>query len=93
MYLNTLILSGFSNSVWMCYYSPESESRLVTSHSLRPYGVFQAKILEWVAFPPPEDLPNPGIESRSPALHVDSLPAEPQAKPSYSPTQSFLLGF
>ena len=77
----------------MCYYSPESESRLVTSHSLRPYGVFQAKILEWVAFPPPEDLPNPGIESRSPVLHVDSLPAEPQAKPSYSPTQLFLLGF
>ena len=60
----------------MCYYSPESESRLVTSHSLRPYGVFQAKILEWVAFPPPEDLPNPGIESRSPALQADSLSTE-----------------
>ena len=24
------------------------------------------------------DLPNPGIEPRSPVLHVDSLPAEPQ---------------
>ena len=32
-------------------------------------------------FPSPEDLPNPGIEPRSPALQVDSLPAEPQGKP------------
>ena len=27
------------------------------------------------------DLPNPGIELRSPALQADSLPAEPQGKP------------
>ena len=27
------------------------------------------------------DLPNPGIEPRSPALQADSLPAEPQGKP------------
>ena len=35
-------------------------------------------------FPPPEDLPNPGIKSASPvspALQVDSLPAEPSGKP------------
>ena len=37
--------------------------------------------LEWVAFPSPGDLPNPGIEPRSPTLQVDSLPAEPQRKP------------
>ena len=29
-------------------------------------------------FPSPGDLPNPGIEPRSPALQVDSLPAEPE---------------
>ena len=28
------------------------------------------------------DLPDPGIEPRSPALHVDSLPTELQGKPS-----------
>ena len=28
-------------------------------------------------FPSPEDLPNPGIEPRSPTLQADSLPAEP----------------
>ena len=30
-------------------------------------------------FPSPGDLPDPGIEPRSPALQVDSLPSEPQA--------------
>ena len=44
------------------------------------HGTLQARILEWVAFPSPGDLPNPGIEPRAPALQVDSLPAEPQEK-------------
>ena len=30
--------------------------------------VLQARILEWVAFPSPGDLPDPGIEPRSPVL-------------------------
>ena len=40
-------------------------------------GIFQARILEWVARPSPGDLPNPGIEPMPlviPALQVDSLP-------------------
>ena len=45
------------------------------------HGIFQARILEWVAFPFSGDLPNPGIEHRSPTLHADSLPAELQGKP------------
>ena len=44
-------------------------------------GFFQARILEWVAFPFSRDLPNSGIEPRSLALQADSLPAEPQGKP------------
>ena len=32
-------------------------------------------------FPSPGDLPNPGIEPRSPGLQAYSLPAEPQGKP------------
>ena len=38
------------------------------------HGIFQASVLEWVAFPSSGDLPNPGIESRSPALQIDFLP-------------------
>ena len=45
------------------------------------HGILQARILEWVAFPFFRDLPNPGIEPRSPVLQADSLPAEPQGKP------------
>ena len=45
------------------------------------HGVLQARILEWVAFPFSRDLPNPGMEPRSPALQADSLPAEPPGKP------------
>ena len=39
-------------------------------------GILQARILEWVALPSSRDLPNPGIEPRSPSLQVDSLSAE-----------------
>ena len=40
------------------------------------HGILQAGILEWVAFPSPGALPNPGIKLRSPALQADSLPTE-----------------
>jgi len=42
-------------------------------------------------FPSPEDLPNPGIESRSPALQADSLPAEPPGKPKNTGVGSLSL--
>ena len=34
-----------------------------------------------LSFPSPGDLPNPGIELRSPALQADSLPSESPGKP------------
>ena len=37
-----------------------------------------------LAFPFPEDLPNPGIETRSPALKAGSLLFEPPEKPNIS---------
>ena len=40
------------------------------------HGILQARILEWVEFPFPGDLPNPGIKPRSPALQAGSLPAK-----------------
>ena len=64
----------------------------VVSDSLQPHGLYPAKHLcpwgffrqeYWSGWPclPPGDLPNPGIEPRSPALQVDSLPSEPSGKP------------
>ena len=37
------------------------------------HGILQMRILEWVAFPFPGDLPNPRTEPTPPALQVDSL--------------------
>ena len=48
------------------------------------HGIFQARILEWVAFPSPGDLPNPGIVLGSPALQADALPSEPPGTKSFS---------
>ena len=39
-------------------------------------------------FPSPGDLPDPGIEPRSPALQADTLPSEPPGKP---PTKLFFI--
>ena len=48
------------------------------------HGIFQAKILEWVAFPSPGDLPNPGIKPTSlgsPALAGRFFTTVPFGKP------------
>ena len=45
------------------------------------HGILQVRILDWVAGPPPGDLPNSGIKPRSSALKADSLPSEPPGKP------------
>ena len=55
------------------------------------HGILQARILEWVAFPSPGDLPNPGIKPRSPTLQADSLPAEPKGKPKNTRVGSLSL--
>ena len=53
-------------------------------------GVYQASLSVgfsrqeyWsgLPFPSPGDLPDPGIEPRSPALQADTLPSEPPGKP------------
>ena len=41
------------------------------------HGILQARILEWLAISSPGDLPNPGIEPRSPAFRADCLPSKP----------------
>ena len=45
------------------------------------YGVLQARILEWVPFPSPGDLPDPGVEPSFPALQAHSILSEQPGKP------------
>ena len=53
------------------------------------HGILQARILEWVAIPFKGDLPNPGIEPRTPALQMNSLLSEPPEKPMKVVSHSF----
>ena len=65
----------------------ENESLSIVSDSLQPHGLCSPwnspgqNTGEGRQFPSPGDLPNPGIEPRSPALQADSLPPEPPGKP------------
>ena len=69
-------------TMWQETLSPtESESRSVVSDSATPLtaqsmGFSRPEYWSGEPFPSPGDLPDPGIKSRSPALQVDSLPAE-----------------
>ena len=75
----------------------ESESHSVMPSSLRPHGLYSP----WNS--PGQDIgvgslsllqgsfPNPGIKHRSPALWVDSLPAELQGKPKNTGVGSLFL--
>ena len=46
-----------------------------------PVGLSQQEYSSGLPFPSPGDLPDPGIEPRSPALRADSLPSEPPGRP------------
>ena len=50
------------------------------------HGIFQARILEWVAISFSRGSSQPGIEPGSPALKADSLPTEPLGKPGIKVT-------
>ena len=67
-------------------------SRPIICNSLRSHGLQPTRLLSpwgfsrqeyWSRFPclPPGDLPDPGMEPRSPTMQVDSLLSEPPRKP------------
>ena len=43
--------------------------------------------------PPPDDLPDPGIQRGSPAVQDDSISSEPPGKPSWSRVELKILLF
>ena len=45
------------------------------------HGILQARYWSGLPFPSPGDLPDPGIEPRSPSLQADALTSEPPGKP------------
>ena len=75
----------------------ESETHSVVPDSLQPHGTIQSMEFSrpeyWSGepFPSPGDLPNPGTEPRSPALQVDSSPAELPGKSKNTGVGNFFL--
>ena len=76
--------------------------RSVMSDSFPPHRLWPARLLcPWrfsrqeywsgLLCPPQGDLPNPGIEPRSPALWADSLHSEPPGKPKYTGVGSLYI--
>ena len=49
-------------------------------------GLSSQECRSGLLFPPPEDLPDPGIKPSSPALQVDSLPLSHWGSPSFIPS-------
>ena len=54
------------------------------------HGISQVRILKWIAFPPPGDLPNPGIKpmpSVSSEMQADSLLLSHWGSLNYTPVK------
>ena len=83
------------NFIIFCFTLFESESHSVVSDSLRLRGLSiefsRPEYWSGYPFPSPGDLPNLGIEPRSPALQVDSLPTELSEKPKNTGVGSLSL--
>jgi len=86
--------SALGEGVWYIFRLAKKESEVIQScptlcnpmdcslQSSSVHGIFQARILEWLPFPSPGDLSNPGIEPRSPTLSADTSSSEPTGKSS-----------
>ena len=55
------------------------------------YGIFQARVLEWVSISFSRGSSDPGIEPGSPALQADALPSEPPGNPRCAKKKSILI--
>ena len=95
--LENYILYFISSSLCLC-----TLSHFVVSNSLRPHTLQPTRLLcprgfsrqeYWSGLPcpPPGDLPNPEIKSRSPTLQADSLLTGPPGKPKSTGVGSLSL--
>ena len=61
------------------------------AHQARSMQFSRQEYWSGLPFPSPGDLPDPGIEVRSPVQHTDSLQAEPSGNPNSSINDSIFL--
>ena len=81
-------VSEWSRSVWL-FVTPWT----VAHQAPLSMGFSRWEYWSGSPFPSPGDLPNPGIEPRSPTLQADALTSEPPGKPFLSFVGSFIFLF
>lgn len=64
-----------------CSVESDSLTHWTAAHQAPHHGILQARILEWAAIPPPQALPDPGIELESPA-RTGGFFHQPPGKPA-----------
>ena len=67
------------------------DPRLWPARLLCPWGFSKEEYWSGLPYPPPGDLPNSGIQPRSPTLKADSLLSEPPGKPKNTRVSSLSL--
>ena len=79
-----LLVTQFCPTVW--------DPTTVAHQAPLSIGLSRKECWSGLPVPSPEDLPDPGIEPRSPALQADSLPSELQGRYIYcSYTRTFVV--
>ena len=63
----------------------------VATRLLCPWGFSRQEYWSGLPYPPPGDIPKPGIEPRSPPLRVDFLPSETPGEPKKTGVGSWSL--
>ena len=95
--MKTVLLGKSTENEQFCIKSTLAKcvSLSVVSDALQPHGLSvefsRQEYWSGYPFPFPEDLPNPGIELRSPTFRADCLPAELQEKPKNTGVGSLSL--
>ena len=94
--VNRLIATIFLDSIYMHCAKTLQLSGSVTlwtiaHQALCPWRFSRQEYWSRLPCPPPGNLPNLGIEPRSPMLQVDSLPSESQGKPNNTGMGSLAL--
>ena len=82
----TVLCVALGHSVMSDSFQPQQPTGF-----LCPWGFSRQQYWSGLPCPPPEDLPNPGTQPRSPTLQADSLPTEPPGKPKNAGVGSLSL--
>ena len=77
----TLVRMAIIKKSVLCLVAQSCPTLLQPARLLSPWGFFRKEYWSGLTCRFLGDLPNPGMEPRSPTLQADSLPSDPPGKP------------